>query len=134
MCALTIGFDTEELAFSKNSEGLFEPGYVYELNRRRVEDNAWHALKLSVGTPHLSARAAVSHCTLTWAEILVFTLAANKEQQHKRCTLLVSFMCPITDRSPQNHIHLSLSLITSSSLHFFPRVRLRHTSSHSLLP
>ncbi len=82
MCALTAGFDTEELAFRLNGEGLFEPGSVCELNRRRLEDNAWHALKLSVGTLHLSERAAVSHCTLTWAEILVFTLTANKEQQH----------------------------------------------------
>lgn len=82
LCALTVGFDTEELAFSQSREGLFEPGSVCELNRRRMEDNAWHALKLSVGTLHLSERAAVSHCTLTWAEILVFTLAANKEQQH----------------------------------------------------
>ncbi len=82
MCALTAGFDTEELAFRQNREGLFEPGSVCELNRRRMEDNAWHALKLSVGTPHLSERAGVSHCTLTWAEILVFTLTANKEQQH----------------------------------------------------
>lgn len=69
--------------------------------------------------PHTCWRAVVSHCTLTWAEILVFTLAANKEQQQQLCTLLVSFMCPITDRSSQNHIHRFLSLITSSSFHFF---------------
>ncbi len=38
MCALTAGFDTEELAFRQNREGLFEPGSVCELNRRRMEE------------------------------------------------------------------------------------------------